>query len=251
MVWLPPDYEQHKTARYPVLYELPASGGTVCRDTPKIVTRVDKAIRANRIAPMIIIGVNGLRGNTMYCDSRDGQYPVETVIIKDLIPHVDAAYRTIASREGLAVDGFSMGGFGAAHLGFKYPEVFGVISIMAPPLLGPELQSPQPARAWSNLFPTAMLNDLEYFRANDPFTLAPKKTEALRDRTYIRIVAHAEDEHWLAPQCEKLHQVLMQKAIPHEFCLFTNVKSHSPAGCLDTLGDATFSFFSSSIMRPR
>jgi enterochelin esterase-like enzyme len=251
MVWLPPDYEHSQTARYPVLYELPASGGTPRRDTPRVVALVDRAIRARRIAPMIIIGVNGLRGNTMYCDSRDGDYPVETVIIKDLIPQVDAAYRTIASREGRAVDGFSMGGFGAAHLGFKYPEVFGVISTMAPPLLGPELTSPQPARAWHNLFPTAMLNDLDYFRANDPFVLAVKNADALRDRTFIRIVAHSEAEHWLLPQCEKLHQLLMQNAIPHEFCVFTNVKSHNPVGCLDTLGDAAFSFFSSSITRSR
>jgi enterochelin esterase-like enzyme len=250
MVWLPPDYEQNKTTRYPVLYELPASGGTPRRDTPRIVARVERAIRANRIAPMIVIGVNGLRGNTMYCDSRDGDYPVETVIIKDLIPHVDATYRTLPSREARAVDGFSMGGFGAAHLGFKYPETFGVISIMAPPLLEPDLTSPQPARAWHNLFPTAMLNDLEYFRANDPFTLAAQNADALRDRTFIRIVAHSEDEHWLLPQCEKLHQVLMQHAVPHEFCVFTNVKRHNPAECLDTLGDAAFSFFSSSIMQP-
>ena len=198
---------------------------------------------------MIIVGVPALRGNTMYCDSRDGDYPLETVIIKDLIPHVDGTCRTIASREGRAVDGFSMGGFGAAHLGFKFPEVFGVVSIMAPPLLGPELKQPLPTRAWSNLFTTAMLNDLDYFRSNDPFTLAEKNADALRDRTYIRIVAHSEEEHWLVPQCEKLHQILLRNSVPHEFCVFTNVKGHSPNGCMDSLGDAAFSFFSSSLRR--
>jgi endo-1,4-beta-xylanase len=169
--------------------------------------------------------------------------------MKDFIPHIDATYRTIASREGRSVDGFSMGGFGAAHLGFKYPELFGVISIMAPPLLGPELQSPLPARAWHNLFTTAMLNDLDYFRANDPFTLAARNADALRDRTYIRIVAHAENEHWLIPQCEKLHEVLLANSIQHEFCVFSNVKGHNPVGCMDSLGDAAFAFFSSSMMR--
>ena len=106
-------------------------------------------------------------------------------------------------------------------------------------------------RAWSNLFTTAMLNDLEYFRANDPFTLAAKNADALRDRTYIRIVAHSEDEDWLAPQCEKLHQVLLQNKVPHEFCVLTNVNGHSPNGCMDTLGDAAFSFFSSSLPKSR
>jgi len=251
LVYLPPDYEQQKTARYPVLYDLPASGGTPRRDLPEIVRRVDAAIRASRISPMIVVGVNGLRGNTMYCDSRDGLYPVETVIVKDLIPHVDATYRTVASREGRAVDGFSMGGFGAAHLGFKFPEMFGVISIMAPPLLGPELKQTLPSNAWSKLFSTAMAGDLEYFRANDPFTLAEKNADALRDRTVIRIVAHWENENWLWPQCEKLHQVLLRNMIPHEFYFLTNVKGHNRSQCLNTMGDGAFAFFSSSLVRPQ
>jgi enterochelin esterase-like enzyme/acetyl esterase/lipase len=250
LVYLPPDYEQQQTARYPVLYELHASGGTP-RSGAEIVRRIDKAIRAGRIPPMIVVLPNGLRGNTMYCDSRDGKYPVESVIIKDLIPHVDATYRTIASREGRALDGFSMGGFGAAHLGFKYPELFSVISIMAPPLLGPELKSPLPAHAWSRLFPLALGSDIDYFRANDPFALAEKNADALRDRTLIRIVAHSEDEYWLAPRCEELHRLLVQHKIPHEFYFLTNVKAHNRAQCLDTMGDAAFSFFSSSLAKVR
>jgi len=137
LIYLPPDYQQQNDTRYPVLYYLPASGDTPRRDGEDIARRLDKAIRSSRAAPMIAVFVNGLRGNTMYCDSRDGDYPVETVIIHDLIPHVDATYRTVAAREGRAVEGFSMGGFGAAHLGFKYPDVFGVVSIQAPPRWDP------------------------------------------------------------------------------------------------------------------
>jgi endo-1,4-beta-xylanase len=142
-----------------------------------------------------------------------------------------------------------MGGYGAAHLGFKYPEIFGVISIQAPPLLGPELNAPLPARAWSRLFPTAMGGDLEYFRANDPFTLIPKNADALRDRTFIRIVTHVEDENWLAPQCEKLHRLLMEHMIPHQFLFLSNVKSHNRAQVLDTMGDAGLLFFSGAFQR--
>jgi endo-1,4-beta-xylanase len=249
LVYLPPDYEQNKTARYPVLYELPASGQTT-KGGAEVVRRVDEAIRGGRIAPMIIVLVNGLRGNTMYCDSRDGKYPLESVIVRDLVPHVDARYRTVATREGRAVDGFSMGGYGAAHLGFKFPEVFGVISIMAPPLLGPELKQQLPSNAWSRLFPLAMGSDLEYFRANDPFTLAEKNAAALRDRTVIRIVCHWENEQWLWPQCEKLHQTLVKNLVQHEFYFLTNVKGHNRSQCLSTMGDAAFTFFSSSLLRP-
>jgi endo-1,4-beta-xylanase len=250
LVYLPPNYDQQKDTRYPVMYELHGSGGTARQSAAGTADRVDRAIRAGRITPMIVVFVNGLRGNTMYCDSGDGKYPLESVIINDLVPHIDATYRTIASRERRAIDGFSMGGFGAAHLGFKFPQEFGVISIMAPALLGPDAKQSLPARAWSRLLPLAMNGDVEYFRANDPYTLAAKNAAALRDRTFIRIVCHVENENWLAPRCEELHQVLMRHEIPHQFCYLSNVKTHNRAQCLDTLGDSAFSFFSSRIIQP-
>src|SRR5438067_1182337 len=249
LVYLPPGYDKQKQTRYPVLYELPASAQTA-RGGAEVVRRVDQAIRAGRIEPMIVVLVNGLRGGTMYCDTRDGLYPLESVVVNDLLPHIDSTYRTVASRGGRALDGFSMGGFGAAHLGFKFPEHFGVISIMAPPLLGPELKQPLPMRAWSRLFPAAMDSDLEFFRANDPFMLAAKNAATLRERTFIRIVCHVENENWLAPRCEELHQVLMKHEIPHQFCYLSNVKAHNRGQCLDTLGDAAFAFFSSRLVQP-
>lgn len=250
MIYLPSDYEKEKDARYPVLYQLSASGHTPRRDGPQVTLRIDKAIRAKRIDPMIVVAVNGLAGNTMYADTHDGQYPLESVIIKDLIPHIDATYRTIASREGRGVNGFSMGGFGAAHLGFKYPDVFGVDSIMAPPLVEPGLTG-VPAGAWSSLFTSAMDSDMEYWKQNNPFELAVKNADKLRDRTFIRIVAHDIADHWLAAQCEKLHKILVDNMIQHEYCFLVNVKSHSPTLCMDTLGDEAFSFFSSSVLHQK
>ncbi len=250
LIYLPPDCEKQITTRYPVLYYLHGSGGTP-RGGGDLAQRLDKAIRAGHASPMIVIFVNGLRGETMYCDSRDGKWPLESVIIKDLIPHVDATCRTIASRTGRAVEGFSMGGFGAAHFGFKYPELFGVVSIQAPALLGPELKQPRPMQAWSRLFPdpTAMGGDLEYFRANDPFSLLPKNADAIRDRTVIRIVIHIEEDNWLAPQCEKLHRLLMEHTIAHEFHFLSNVKSHNRAQVLDTMGDAGLAFYGTAFSR--
>lgn len=48
----------------------------------------------------------------------------EDYIMKDLIGYVDGHYRTVASREGRAIDGFSMGGYGALLLGFLHPDMF-------------------------------------------------------------------------------------------------------------------------------
>jgi S-formylglutathione hydrolase FrmB len=48
----------------------------------------------------------------------------EDAIIKDLIGHIDATYRTIAKREGRGINGLSMGGFGGLMLGLKHPDLF-------------------------------------------------------------------------------------------------------------------------------
>jgi enterochelin esterase-like enzyme len=108
-VYLPPGYGSNTGARYPVLYELPASGQSTLGGAD-VVKRVDQGIRAGRLAPMIVVLVNGLRGNAMYRDTWDGKLPLESVIIKDLLPHIDGAYRTVAARETRALDGFSDGG---------------------------------------------------------------------------------------------------------------------------------------------
>ncbi len=48
----------------------------------------------------------------------------EDHIVRDLIGHVDATYRTIATREGRAINGLSMGGYGALTLGLRHPDLF-------------------------------------------------------------------------------------------------------------------------------
>jgi S-formylglutathione hydrolase FrmB len=47
-----------------------------------------------------------------------------TALTGDLIDHVDSTYRTRARRDGRAIAGLSMGGFGALHLAFAAPDVF-------------------------------------------------------------------------------------------------------------------------------
>src|SRR5262249_35083865 len=67
-------------------------------------------------------------GNSWYVNwakNDDGQQNRwEDFIIKDLIGHVDANYRTIAKREGRAINGLSMGGYGGIMLGLKHPDLF-------------------------------------------------------------------------------------------------------------------------------
>lgn len=56
---------------------------------------------------------------------RDGSLPFLEFIVQDLVSYVDANYRTLASRDGRAIAGLSMGGFGATMVGLTHPELFG------------------------------------------------------------------------------------------------------------------------------
>jgi endo-1,4-beta-xylanase len=211
-----------------------------------MVERLGRAIRDGKAQPMIVVLINGLAGETMYCDTRDGKWPLESVIVKDLIPHIDATYRTIDKREARGIEGFSMGGFGAAHFGFKYPDRFGVVSILAPALLGPDIEGDTLRRKWSNLFSAALGSDLTYFEANNPFDLALKNAGQLRGRSIIRIVPHDTPEHWLIPRCEKLHALLNEHGIDSDLIVCAEVDRHNYGALYDKLGESGIGFFANA-----
>jgi hypothetical protein len=55
----------------------------------------------------------------------------ESQFINELIPFIDANYRTQASQDGRAIMGFSGGGQGALRLAFKYPALFSSVEGMS------------------------------------------------------------------------------------------------------------------------
>lgn len=128
-VWLPREYQQRPSARFPTLYWLHGTGGGEEGIAP-LCRWFQKAIREGRIPPMILVFPNGL-ATSLWSDSKDGRWPVETVLVREVIPLVDRSCRTLATREGRLVEGFSMGGYGAARLGFRHPDVFGSVSVLA------------------------------------------------------------------------------------------------------------------------
>jgi len=116
---LPAGYEKSND-RYPVLYLL---HGLTSNYTAWSKMNVPKAAAAYKL-----IVVMPDVGNSWYVNwaetSDDHKNRWEDYIIKDLIGHVDAQYRTIARREGRAINGLSMGGYGAIMLGLRHPDMF-------------------------------------------------------------------------------------------------------------------------------
>lgn len=213
-IYLPPDYETSGTRRYPVIYFL--HGSLVDSKRPIVagyVARIDAAIRSGVIPPLIVVMPQGLNQNR-WIDSRDGTKPMESVIVKNLIPHIDATYRTIASRQGRAIEGHSMGGFGALHVGFNNPELFTAVTGNAPG--GATLDIPQgdPRSGRIDSFSIVYGNDRDYYVAMAPTTLAAKNVTKVREQS-IRIICGTEDD--LFPGAQFVHNELTKLGIAHEW----------------------------------
>ena len=229
-VYVPAAHEQSKDARFPVMYWLHGIGGAQT-GIPPLVARFDAAIEAGKVPPMLIVFVNGVR-NSFYCDSADGKVPVETVIVKDLIPHVDSTYRTIATREGRIVEGFSMGGFGAAHLGFKYPELFCAVSIIDGALVDLNTMQTRHAELYQRIFG----GDAERFAADNPRELIQKNHDSIRGKTKIRLAVGA-----LVPGNRSFHDQLTNLKIDHDYDVFDVGHKHS--AIYESLADKNWSFY--------
>jgi enterochelin esterase-like enzyme len=190
LVYLPPKYDQQSPQRYPVIYWLHGYGGNQRAGASMFVPQLDSAIRSGSLPPMIAVMVNG-KGASFYRDSPRGDAPVESVIVNDLIPHIDQSYRTFADRKSRMIQGYSMGGYGAAHLGFKYPELFGVVVADAGAMSG------------------------KFFPDEHPNHLARQNAEKLRGQTRIRVAVGADDD--LLPASQQLHELLDELKLEHEY----------------------------------
>lgn len=233
LVYLPPDYASTSERRYPVVYWLHGLGGTQ-RSAARFVSHLDIAIRTGRGPSMIVILVNGMR-DAFYCDSPDGRWPIESVIIKELIPHVDSTYRTIADRASRAVEGYSMGGFGAAHLAFKYPEIFGIAGVMAGGMPDKGMLEKRP-----EIGVKMFGGKIEALMAEHPFTWLEKNQAAIRGRMAIRVAVGDQDS--LQHQNQALHEMLERLKIAHEYEVVPGVAHNMPL-FYDLLGERPFAFY--------
>lgn len=118
-IYLPEDYESTKMS-YPVLYLLHGLTSNY-----RAWARLEAPGYASAYDLIVVMPDVGNSWYVNWAKSEGGQKNNwEDYIIKDLIPHVDGTYRTISRREGRAINGLSMGGYGAIMLGLKHPELF-------------------------------------------------------------------------------------------------------------------------------
>jgi endo-1,4-beta-xylanase len=208
-IYLPPGYEAGNR-RYPVVYWFHGAYGRPYSATP-VVSRLDAAIRAGAAPEMIVVSCIDPTGLSMWTNSKDGRLPMETVIIEELIPHIDATYRTISERSGRGIEGFSMGGYGSAFLGIKYHELFSSVSILAAALHTPETFRARRRAIFDNVFS----GDTEYASERSPWTIMENNADKMRGKTSIRVFVGADDG--LLDWNRNYHELLDELSIEHEW----------------------------------
>jgi enterochelin esterase family protein len=118
-VYTPADYEKNAKDRYPVLYLQHGSGedetGWPVQGKANLI--LDNLIAAKKAVPMIVVMDNGYATKPAQPQTQGGApsraagwaSAFEDVMIKEIIPMIDASYRTYADREHRGMAGLSMG----------------------------------------------------------------------------------------------------------------------------------------------
>lgn len=122
----PASYKKKKK-HFPVVYLLHGYSGWYGNWVLRVPRLKDEA---DRLGLMIVCPDGGY--SSWYFDSPlDSAMRYETHIVSEVVPYIDAHYRTIAAAGARAITGLSMGGHGGMFLGLRHRELFGACGSMS------------------------------------------------------------------------------------------------------------------------
>lgn len=146
-VYTPPGYDKNSNERYPVLYLQHGMGEdrTAWPNQGKTNFILDNLIAEGKAKPMIIVMEDG--GIALAFNSpkrpQDQNFwdSFEDILIKDLIPNIDASYRTLSNRENRAIAGLSLGGTQTYQISQNNMDKFANIGIFSAPFGFPGVET--------------------------------------------------------------------------------------------------------------
>jgi S-formylglutathione hydrolase FrmB len=94
---------------------------------------VDKSVAGGNVREMIVVmpnAYNRLQGSMYSNSTTTGNW--EDFIAEELVEYIDSHYRTFPTPASRGIAGHAMGGYGAARIGIKHPDVFCCIYLLSP-----------------------------------------------------------------------------------------------------------------------
>ena len=140
-VYTPPGYNKDLKNRYPVLYLQHGWGEdeTAWSNQGHANLIMDNLIEEGKIKPFIIVMTYGMTNEIKFGGLRNFDItPFQTVLVDELIPYVDANYRTMADQAHRAMAGLSMGGMETHSITMNKPEVFAYYGLLSGGTYKPE-----------------------------------------------------------------------------------------------------------------
>ena len=152
-VYLPPGYDEAEQ-RYPAVYVIQGYTGLLTMWSNRKAFRTpfpeaaDALFARGDVPPCVVVFIDAWTayGGSQFVDSiGTGRY--HSYLCDEVVPWVDARYRTVADRESRAITGKSSGGFGAMITPMLRPDVFGALATHAGDALYEYCYLPEFARA--------------------------------------------------------------------------------------------------------
>jgi len=146
-IYVPPSYHDRPEARYPVLYMQDGQNlfepqrSFIPGQHWRLTEAADAAIADRAARAMIIVGIDNAGADRIneytptHDESKNGGGKADDygrMLIEELKPIIDAAYRTQTDKANTAIGGSSLGGLVSLYLGLSRPEVFGSVASMSP-----------------------------------------------------------------------------------------------------------------------
>ena len=131
-----------------------------------------------------------------------------------------------------------MGGFGAPHLGFKYPELFGVVGILAGATDRVETIIAQRPPVFEKIF-----GDAEYAKSINPVIELEKNISKIRGKTFIRVAVGDKDPG--LDHSQLTHELLDRLKVAHEYDIVPGV-SHNIERVYAGLEEKKFGFYATA-----
>jgi S-formylglutathione hydrolase FrmB len=222
-VQLPADYDANdaKQRHYPVLYFLHGLG----QNEQTLFSTggwslIEDLRRQHKIIDFLIVAPDGDR--SFYVNSANNSYRYSDFFLQEFMQHIEKRYRVRPGRQGRAITGISMGGYGALRFAFAHPELFSAVSAQSAALI---TQTPQELdaagqsnRSLGRLLSPAFGQPINpaHWKQNSVFALAKTNQAGLR-KLAIYFNCGQSDDFGFEEGAAALDKQLKAEGVKHEY----------------------------------